>query len=359
MDNHDIKVLFGKRLKQARKMAGLSLRNLSKQIKGIVSHNALSKYEKGEMMPGSEVLIALSNVLNQGYDFFFRPMKVKMNNIRFRKKVRMSKRVENSIIEKATDFFERYCEIEEIVGDVQSFNNPLKEFEVSNVESAEEAAKILREKWNLGNDPIPNVHELLELKGIKVYQIDENDEYFDGLCATTDVGPVVVVSKRLEKNLPRKRMTTIHEMAHAVMNVPDNIDKKMEEQITNRFAGAFLMPKDTFIAVFGKHRTSMLLGELIEIKSYFGTSIWSIVYRAKQLGQINESSFLNFCRSASSWRTNKKEPGDDNYKGDEHHSRFMQLVYRAFAQDIISESKATELLKVSITIFRNGFRERY
>lgn len=59
-----MKILFGQRIKSARIMAGLSLRELSNLLEGQVSHNAISKYERGEMLPDSKILIALAKVLN-------------------------------------------------------------------------------------------------------------------------------------------------------------------------------------------------------------------------------------------------------------------------------------------------------
>ncbi len=55
--------MFGERLKIARVRAGLSLRDLEERIGNLVSAQAIGKYERGEMMPGSRVLIALADVL--------------------------------------------------------------------------------------------------------------------------------------------------------------------------------------------------------------------------------------------------------------------------------------------------------
>ena len=43
-----------------------------------------------------------------------------------------------------------------------------------------------------------------------------------------------------------------------------------------RFAGAFLLLRDTFIAEFGKMRRGISLVDLIELKVNFGASIWVI-----------------------------------------------------------------------------------
>ena len=52
------------RLKAARKMAGLSMEDLAKKLGGIVTKQAIGKYEQGKMMPTADVLEKLVKVLN-------------------------------------------------------------------------------------------------------------------------------------------------------------------------------------------------------------------------------------------------------------------------------------------------------
>ena len=55
---------FANRLISARKMAGLSLQNLADKLGNVVSKQSLNKYEQGKMRPDSEMVIAISNILN-------------------------------------------------------------------------------------------------------------------------------------------------------------------------------------------------------------------------------------------------------------------------------------------------------
>ena len=54
---------FGVRLRAARKMAGLSMEDLAGKLGGLVTKQAISKYEQGQMMPSHEVLERLVEVL--------------------------------------------------------------------------------------------------------------------------------------------------------------------------------------------------------------------------------------------------------------------------------------------------------
>jgi len=54
---------FGQRLRAARKMAGLSMEDLAGKLGGMVTKQAIGKYESGQMMPSPEVLAKLVEVL--------------------------------------------------------------------------------------------------------------------------------------------------------------------------------------------------------------------------------------------------------------------------------------------------------
>jgi transcriptional regulator with XRE-family HTH domain len=160
--------VFGERLKQARAMAGLSLRGLSEALDGAVSYNALNKYEKGEMMPSSSVLIELSRVLKRNQDFFFMPMDVRLEGIKFRKYSTKVSAADGKRIEaEAEDYFGRYLTIEHILDMEKPFENPLgPDVVVDCPEKAEEAAIQLRKAWGLGTAPLPRIAGLLEEKGV-------------------------------------------------------------------------------------------------------------------------------------------------------------------------------------------------
>lgn len=346
---------FARRLRQARTIRGMSLRNLSEALKNTVSHNALAKYENSEMMPSSETIGMLADVLMQPIDFFFRPFTLSLKQIKFRKRARLSKKAEDSIREQALEYFERYHEIEELLGEVRKFEGKHRRKPIKAVEEAEEAADSLRDRWELGRDPLPNLVELLETNGIKVYETELEENDCDGFSADTETGPVIVLASK--NNVLRKRMTLAHELAHVVLPLAESLSPKEEENVVKRFAGALLLPKETFLAEFGKLRNAISLAELIEMKANFGASIMAIMMRAKQLGLISDPVFLRFCKETGAWRTARQEPGDDQYCGNETHSRFKQLVQRAVAEDQISMSKGAALLRQNIGTFRCELKE--
>jgi Zn-dependent peptidase ImmA (M78 family) len=354
MKNQEPKVLFGQRLAQARKMRGLSLRALADAMTGKVSYNALHRYEQGVMMPGDDVLIAVADALDQPLDFFFRPATARLQEINFRKTTKVGAKTVAAIREQSTDFFERYIEIENILGLPGAFKDPLGNLRLHTPADAEAAAEKVRAAWRLGLDPLPNVLETLESNGLKVFEVDA-PESFDGFSGWADGHPIVVLAKWLNKDLPRKRFSALHEAAHILIHAHIDSRGKETEPYCNRFAGAMLIPQKVFKEDWGGYRNRISQTELIDLKRRYGMSIAAIMHRALDLGLLDPSLYRRFCIMRRKERWDVQEPGD--YPGTERSSRFDQLVLRAAAEEIVSLSKGAALLNESIVDFREKLSE--
>jgi Zn-dependent peptidase ImmA (M78 family) len=353
---------IGRRTRQAREMRGWSLRALAEQMGGAVSTSAINKYETAAMAPGSEVLLQLSRALEQPVDYFLREFEASWTrepSFR-RRKSKLSQRERNSLLERSLDFFERYREIEQIMGEGIPFSNPLPKAPASSEEEVSSRAKALRKHWQLGNGALPNVQALMESKGVKVFEIETENEAFDGLYCTVNEAPVVVIASWLNRVIPRKRMTEVHEMAHVLLHLPEGLSEEDEEAMVNRFAGELLLPEEPFKQFWGARRKVISLGELSQMKAFFGASIMAIVYRAKQLDLISASAAKSFWfyANAQGWRS-QGEPGDELFKGGEANPRFRQLVLRAAIEEKVSESKAAALMKVEISTLRSQLQHTF
>jgi Zn-dependent peptidase ImmA (M78 family)/transcriptional regulator with XRE-family HTH domain len=344
---------FGARLKAARKMAGMSQQKLADATDNLITKQAVSKYEKGKMMPASDILIAISKALGVKSGYFYRKFQIKLTGLEFRKKSRLSKSDENRVKYQTLDFLERYIEIESIMGQQTVFVNPLKNITIENQDDVENAALRLRKAWELGNAPVSNLMELLEDKGVRILEVDLPDT-FDGLSAWADNIPVLTINKN--SDLVRKRLTIVHELAHLIIRFGECNDRDLQK-LCHSFASAFLLPKEKMIEEIGSNRTKISFLELKKLKGIYGISLMALIVRAKNLGIINEYSYKNFFIRAtkSGWRSGKtKEPGE--YVGREYANRFRQLVSWAVAEDIITMSKGAELMYVSLPEFRKGFQ---
>jgi Zn-dependent peptidase ImmA (M78 family)/DNA-binding XRE family transcriptional regulator len=333
---------FGRRLKSARKMAGLSMERLAVKANNVVTKQAINKYEKGLMNPNSSVVISLSNALDIKPDYFFRPSAVLLSNLEFRKKSKLGAKEKDKVKFRTLDFLERYLEIEEILNLNIPFENPLSNICVNDHNDTENAAAELRERWNLGDAPISNLMELLEDKGVRIYEIEIGDD-FHGLSARADDIPVITV--RQQDDLLRKRFTIAHELGHLLLNT-QNVDRKTKEKLCHSFAGAFLLPEKVIRAELGDYRRNISLWELKKLKGIYGISMQAVMARANNLNIISENTYREFCIFMNKKGWKKDEPGE--YRRKEHANRFKQLVFHAAAEQIITLSKAAELLNVSL-----------
>ena len=341
--------MIGQRLKLARSAAGLSLRDLSTKLGNRITAQAIGKYERNESMPSSGVLIALADTLGVSVDYLVGDQDMVFEAVEFRKKTVTRKREEAQVEAKVLHLLERYLLVEEVLHlrSVEWYSPREAPYPVvRDIAEADRAARSLREHWGLGNDPIPNLVELLEEQGIKVLAVDLTN--IDGLTAHVrrpehSVVPVIVVNHRDWGE--RQRFTLAHELGHLVMEVATKVD---EEKAANRFARAFLMPANALWAAIGKHRTSIGWGELFELKQLFGTSVQAITYRCKDLGIFSDTLFRRLFNDFNrfGWRTPPyREP---DARAGEEPRRFERLTFRALAEGAISEAKAAELLETSV-----------
>ena len=134
--------MFGERLKLARKRSGLSLRALSSRINGIVSAQAIGKYERGEMMPSSNVAIALAEALGVSLSYLLSPSNVSLESVEFRKLSSTKARERAAVEGEVLDHVDRYLQVEELLGISDSMRDEPDDapYSIEAVEDAEPAA---------------------------------------------------------------------------------------------------------------------------------------------------------------------------------------------------------------------------
>jgi Zn-dependent peptidase ImmA (M78 family)/DNA-binding XRE family transcriptional regulator len=336
---------IGERIKQGRKMAGLNQRQLA--TKTGVSAQAISKYERDLDVPSSKVLIQLAQALMVRIEFFLRPRSITEIEPKFRRRRALSAKGHDALIMRVQDWLERYLEIEEILSQrITEFEFPAGfPREVLTYLDVEKAAEDLRQAWGLGDGPFENLTDLLEDKGIKVTAIDA-DAKFDA-CTFQAKNDFVVTVIATRTNIPgdRQRFNLAHELGHLVLK-PMGLD---EEKAAHRFAAAFLVPEIAARLELRGKRSALSIYELHILKHKYGLSMQAWIYRAHDLGIISEAEKETLFKffSLRGWR--KNEPGDEMKP--ELPRRFERMVMGAMADDIISETRAGELLGRPVKTF--------
>jgi len=344
---------FPTRLKSARQQAGLSLRDLTTRLNNKISRQSISQYENGAMRPSHTNLLRLCAALNVSVEYFNRPV-IELTEIEFRELEKLPVKERQKIEATAADFLGRFLELEDLLGAEIRFENPLANNLITSFEDVEQVAIELRTKWGLGENPIPNIVELLEEKGIKVCEV-EADDAFTGMAATAQEGIHLIVLNCAEYvSIDRKRFTALHELAHILLAFDKGVDKELA---CHYFAKAMLFPKSRIAIELGQFRKKIHLGELIAIKEQYGISIQATLHRLKDLNIISENHYKQQREMINKRGWKKNEPG--KYYGQEYSHRMKQLVYRGIAEDLISTSKAASLFGMSLAEFRRMLNQAF
>jgi transcriptional regulator with XRE-family HTH domain/Zn-dependent peptidase ImmA (M78 family) len=324
---------IGQRIKQARKANNMSMRNLAKKAE--ISAMAISKYERGLDTPSSGVLLRLAQTLGITIDFLFRPQTISFQLQAYRKHTALGIKEQEAIEMRIQEWLERYLEVESFFPDEgRSFSLPAHL--IHSIEQVEDVAIELRRNWDLGLDPIENLTQVLEDQGIKVGLVS-GFEHFDASTFLADGAPIIVSKAELPGD--RQRFNLGYELGHLILDVEEELDP---ESVCHRFVGAFLVPPQAARFELGSRRTTLDMNELYMLKHKYGLSMQAWIFRARDLGIISENTATRLFHQfrANDWH--RQEPGE--VLPSEKPLRMERLIYRALAEDLISRSRAQELL---------------
>ena len=343
--------MIGERLHRARAAAGLSMQALAEQSG--LSANAIKKYEHNLNMPASGNLLKLAKALGVRSEYFFRPATVTLGPVEYRKRAATPQKLLAKIEADVLDQAERWSELVNLWPQfpIAPFRMPacLPE-NIAGMDELDAMADALRAEWQLGRNPVPDLIDTLEQRGLRVIVSNvDQDGRFDGLQAVVDGQPLIVVSGSWPGD--RQRLTLAHELGHLLLHgrLGEKVD---EEKACHRFAAAFLLPASELRIRLGARRHHLEVQELYLLKHEFGLSMQACLYRCADLGiiddRLRQKMFMLF--SVRGWRRN--EPGEA--LPPEETRLFPQLVYHALAEGIVTESKAAELLGIPLMKFHKA-----
>lgn len=339
--------MIAERLKLARQSAGMSLREAAECAD--LSHTAIANYERGTAIPSSAVLIKLAEAFGVRVEYFFRQRETRLAEVEYRKGSRLARKALDRIAGNVREQIERFLALERFLP-----HRPIEPFvvpkglplRIESLGAIEDFALELRRLWGLGRDPIPMMTDMLEERGILVFQRPIGpDAKFDGLAARVDGRPVIVVGRDWPGD--RQRFTLAHELGHLVLR--GRLAEIDEEAAANRFAGAFLAPAPEVIKELGTRRTWLEPRELCVLKHAYGLSMGAWLFRARDNGILSGSAYLKAVKHFRSKGWHRREPCEPYPQ--ETPQLFEQMVFHALAEDFITESKAAELLGLPLMDF--------
>ncbi|HEX5422408.1 MAG TPA: XRE family transcriptional regulator [Candidatus Acidoferrales bacterium] len=354
--------MIADRIRLARRKAGFSLRDLSDAMQNRVTAQAIGKYERGEDVPSSGVLTALAKATGVSLSYLLDTQGLQLVGVEFRTKANTSGRDRALVKTEVLEWIERYLQVETVLElDSADWQSPVsKSQKLRDVNDAEQLAADVRKAWKLGFEPIPNMTELLEEKGLKVLIVSLPERVSGFTCLVKRPNapdlPVIVINKQL--TLERRRLTLAHELAHRLTDCEGMSDKDVEKA-ANLFAGAFLIPKEHLLREAGKHRQALGYTELIGLKKIYRVSGAALLMRLRQVGIISDPTLTYaFQTIARGWRSQEPEELETpDIRGKRERAlRFDRLCYRTLAEGLISADKAAELLRLPLPEVELGLK---
>lgn len=326
---------------------------LVSSIGGVVTKQAISKYESAKMMPNSNVVEALAVALEVEPDYFFRPFMFDVDEfqVSFRKKSDTRAKDVNALKVRIQDEVERYLEIEEILGKdkfpVQRPEGGL----LSTAVQMRELANGLRDEWHLGYDAIGNVQDVLEDHGIKIICI-EAPLGFDGVSGVVNGKDYIIVLNKLQKFVERRRFTGFHELGHLRFNerFSPELTVREREKLCDAFASEMLLPSRVLRGVFTPGE-KISTSEVRQLQVVYGISFDAIMHKLNAIGIVSDSKYKTYCIRKHQNEALRQFVEDSCYT-EAFSKRFETMVYAAAAKDLISTSKAASLLHCSISTVR-------
>jgi len=305
------------RLRQARIVRGLTMQELADKIG--VTRQSVSQYELGLSNPSPAVLRKIIMTLNFPRGFFYKPMRIKKvpSGTAFYRSYATAKKKGKNQIEERYELFIEICEYLSQYINFQEANIPnfdkLNLRDNISIEEIEGIANEVRSYWGLGLGPISNVTLLLEKHGFFITRNAINEQDVDGFSNMEGKRPFIFLSSDKECAV-RTRFDVAHELGHIILHQgieqEDLMDKKYVKKIenqANRFAAAFLLPRESFI----NEVYSTSIDHFVSLKERWKVSIAAMVMRCQDVGLSSESQILYLQKQISQRRWRKREPLDD------------------------------------------------
>lgn len=280
-----------------------------------VSPATVSKWRSGSQSPERDALERLARVVNVTPEWFTRLPTAKVSPPLFRSNASAHVAARSMLearIEWAQDVASGLLEFV----DFPELNLPIRRFadpEEITQEEIERAACECRDLWRLGRAVVQDLALAVEGAGVILVREETGIAQIEGLSAWSEVlGRPLILLSADKDNGYRSRFDLAHELGHLVLHryIPRPTERNRHKQLEQQahcFAGAFLLPAETFA---NEVRTPVTLDDLLLLKRRWGVSVGAIVMRLRALKIIDDDGAqLLFKRRSARWGA-KSEPGD-------------------------------------------------
>lgn len=304
--------LIPERIKEAREGRGFTLETFADALG--VSRQAVAQYENGQIAPSAEVLSEIIAKTTQPLSFFTTlPARGGDPGPAFWRSLKRMEQHHRRRVTRRLQWVGDVCALVERFVDLPKVDLPQIAFDPDHAdeEDIEQAAETLRDFWGLGRGPVRNLAVLLESKGVVIVREPVKCSDMDAVSCWISGRPVILLSEEVESG-PRDTYNLCHELGHTILHAGVEVSSQNLDRIerqANRFASAFLLPRESF----SKEVIGTSIGYFLTLKQRWGVSIAAMAYRCKDLDIFTDNQFSYLFRQMNWKKIRKVEPLDDAF----------------------------------------------
>lgn len=281
-----------RRLTLARWSAHLTKRDLAERSG--LSPASITQYEAGRTSPPTATLAKLALALGVPIQYFERRRDRRRPDPAARSFFRSLRSTPQRDRDRADAFAEHVFDLIDYLDQRVTLPEPdVPQIQPgsSSREEIEQIADQVRQEWSVPDGPIANVARLLEAHGVVVVRPDSGGTELDAFSRWFGERPLVLLWADKDDKA-RSRFDAAHELGHLVMHSdPDPLDREQERQ-ANMFASALLMPAHQISQYLPRRApTTKDWPTVLENRKHWGISAKALLYRSRELGALNETSF--------------------------------------------------------------------
>ncbi len=288
------------RLRLARKRRRLT--GIELAARAGITPVTLSRLERTRHEPIDETIQAIADALDYPLEFFSAPDidEVEADAASFRSLKSMTARERDAALAAASMAF--------LVSDwiEAEYQLPATDLlDLSGERDPDIAARRLRSAWGYGEQPIGNMIDLLEAKGVRVFSLSENTKTVDAFSCWRNNVPYIFLNTY--KSAEHSRLDAAHELGHLCLHKHGGARQLAVEAEANAFAASFLMPEADVRARI-LHITA--LSQVRKAKVRWGVSLSALTYRLSKLGILTEWQARGFFIEINrlGYRTGEPDP---------------------------------------------------
>jgi Zn-dependent peptidase ImmA (M78 family)/DNA-binding XRE family transcriptional regulator len=245
------------------------------------------------------------------------------------------------------------------------------------IREGEKVATDERRRLGIGDAPIRNAIDLLEIQDVRVFALPLHDGRITGIFLyESDLGPCILINRTEHRN--KVPFNAAHEYAHLLFDrqlrarvsaadealQASNGGGDLLESRANSFAAAFLLPADgieKYLGERGMHRRDrrgLGLTDIIYLQHAFGVSYQAVLFRLQNLGWLDRDrrEALGAVPDESLARSLglfDNAPIDSQEEVPCGSSRYRYLALEAYREGKISLGKLAELLDMGVEAARD------